>query len=182
MRRSKDLTKPKTHEKIVKLPISKFIDVKFREYAIYVLTSRGIPDFFDALTPVQRYIFKNTPLSYIKTLSVVGNVMSDGYHHGDCLKYDTKINLADGTQVTIGEWFEKYPGAILLVKSIDKNKQEVIGIAHSPRIGQETDEYLELELENGETIKCTKNHPFFVNGAWVHAENLKENDDIHTVS
>ena len=162
----RDLTKPKVKEKIIKLPISKFIDSKFRDYAIYVLESRGIPSFYDALTPVQRYILKNLPTSFNKSLTVVGKCIQDGYHHGDCLDYDTKINLADGTQITIGKWFEEYPEAILLVKSINENNQEVIGI----------------ELENGEIIKCTKNHPFYVNGKWIKAENLQENDDIHTLS
>ena len=69
--------------KTVKLPISKFIDQKFREYSLYVLTSRGIPSFYDALTPVQRYILMNSPQNFTKTLSVVGDSIKDGYHHGD---------------------------------------------------------------------------------------------------
>jgi hypothetical protein len=178
----RDLTKSRVKEKIIRLPISKFIDTKFRGYAIYVIEQRGIPNFYDALTPVQRYILKNTPVSFTKSLSVVGKVIQDSYHHGDCLDYNTKINLADGTYITIGKWFENYPDAILMVKSIDEDENEVVGFAHSPRIGQETDEYLEIELENGEVIKCTKNHPFYVNGKWVKAEDLKESDDIHTLS
>jgi len=69
--------------KIIKLPISKMVDIKFREYALYVLANRGIPSFYDALTPVQRYILMNSPLSFTKTLSVVGDSIKDGYHHGD---------------------------------------------------------------------------------------------------
>lgn len=81
--KSKDLTKPKRKEKVIRLPISKFIDSKYRDYAVYVLEQRGIPNFYDALTPVQRYILKNTPTNYVKTLTVVGKVIADGYHHGD---------------------------------------------------------------------------------------------------
>jgi DNA gyrase/topoisomerase IV subunit A len=73
----------KDKEKIIKLPVSKFINTKFRDYAVYVLESRGIPDFFDALTPVQRYILENSPTSFQKSLSVIGKVIADGYHHGD---------------------------------------------------------------------------------------------------
>ena len=69
--------------KEIKLPISKFVDTKFRDYAVYVLESRGIPSFYDALTPVQRYILMNSPTSFGKTLSVVGKSIEDGYHHGD---------------------------------------------------------------------------------------------------
>jgi len=79
----RDLTKPKQKEKIIRLPISKFIDSKYRDYAVYVLEQRGIPNFYDALTPVQRYILKNTPTSFVKSLTVIGKVIGDGYHHGD---------------------------------------------------------------------------------------------------
>jgi len=80
---ARDLTKTRKKEKIVHLPISKFIDTKFRDYAVYVLEQRGIPNFYDALTPVQRYILKNSPTSFQKTLSVVGKSIQSGYHHGN---------------------------------------------------------------------------------------------------
>ena len=75
--------KSQIKQKIVKLPISKFIDTKFRDYSVYVLEARGIPSFYDSLTPVQRYILMNSPISFTKTLSVVGKSIEDGYHHGD---------------------------------------------------------------------------------------------------
>lgn len=78
---NKDIKKKK--EKIIKLPISKFVDSKFRDYCIYVLNQRGIPNFYDALTPVQRFILKNAPSTYSKTLTLVGKAIQDGYHHGD---------------------------------------------------------------------------------------------------
>lgn len=83
MIKAKDLTKKHKKEQIIKLPVSKFIDSKFRDYAVYVLESRGIPNFYDALTPVQRYILKNSPTSFQKSLSIIGKVIADGYHHGD---------------------------------------------------------------------------------------------------
>lgn len=69
--------------KIIRLPISKHIDVNFRNYALYVLESRGIPGWEDALTNVQRIILQNAPSSFDKTLSLVGDCFKDGYHHGD---------------------------------------------------------------------------------------------------
>lgn len=80
MPRQKNLLKK---EKIIRLPISKFLDTKYRDYAVYVLEQRGIPSFYDALTPVQRFILKNAPTSYNKSLTVVGKCIQDGYHHGD---------------------------------------------------------------------------------------------------
>lgn len=79
----KKVVKEEKKIKTISLPISKLIDTKFRDYAVYVLESRGIPSFYDALTPVQRYILMSSPASFNKTLSVVGKSIEDGYHHGD---------------------------------------------------------------------------------------------------
>lgn len=73
----------KNEAKIIPLSISKMIDTKFRDYAVYVLESRGIPNFYDGLTPVQRYILMSSPNSFTKTLTVVGKSIGAGYHHGD---------------------------------------------------------------------------------------------------
>ena len=67
----------------IRLPISKHIDVNFRDYALYVLNNRGIPSFYDGLTNVQKFILQNSPQQFGKTVSVVGNCISAGYHHGD---------------------------------------------------------------------------------------------------
>lgn len=75
--------KENSNNTVIKVPISKFIDTKFREYALYVIESRGIPSFYDGLTDVQRFIIKNTPSKFVKTLSVVGSSIADNYHHGD---------------------------------------------------------------------------------------------------
>jgi len=72
---------PKT--RTIKLPVSKYIDTRFRDYAVYVLESRGIPCFYDALTPVQRYILMSAPTTFQKTLTLVGKAIESGYHHGD---------------------------------------------------------------------------------------------------
>lgn len=180
MARQRDLTKPK--DTIIKLPISKFVDTKYRDYAIYVLEARGIPSFYDALTPVQRFILKNSPVAFNKSLTVVGKCIQDGYHHGDCIFETTKINLSGGGQIEIGDWYKKYPNEKLLIKAKDSDDNECVGIGHSPRIGQETDEYYEIELENGEIIKCTSNHPFFVDGKWVKTEDLLEGDDLFALN
>jgi DNA gyrase/topoisomerase IV subunit A len=73
----------KSNDSIIELPISKFIDTKFRDYSIYTITSRGIPNFYDALTPVQRFILKSTNTTFDKTLTVVGKSIAAGYHHGN---------------------------------------------------------------------------------------------------
>jgi DNA gyrase/topoisomerase IV subunit A len=66
------------------LSISDQINKQYRTYALYVLQSRGIPNFYDALTPVQRLILENSPGKFNKTIGLVGEVIKTGlYHHGD---------------------------------------------------------------------------------------------------
>jgi DNA gyrase/topoisomerase IV subunit A len=66
------------------LSITDQINQKYRDYALYVLQSRGIPNFYDSLTPVQRIIIENSPNSFNKTIGLVGEVIRTGlYHHGD---------------------------------------------------------------------------------------------------
>lgn len=162
------------------ITITEQIDEDYRSYALYVIQSRGIPNFYDSLTPVQRLILLNAPTNFKKTVGVVGEVFATGlYHHGDCLHGDTKIGLADGSQIKIKDWYAKNPECDLIVSCIDEETgEETFGLGHSPRIGQITDELVEIELENGEIIKCTKNHPFYVDSKWVKAEDLTEDMDI----
>lgn len=66
------------------ISISDQINEKYKEYALYVLQSRGIPNFYDSLTPVQRIILENSPSQFSKTIGLVGEVIRTGlYHHGD---------------------------------------------------------------------------------------------------
>ena len=67
-----------------KITIQDQINTDYRKYALYVIQSRGIPNFYDGLTPVQRLIVEYSPTSFNKTLSVVGAVFQTGlYRHGD---------------------------------------------------------------------------------------------------
>ena len=64
--------------------ISDQINRQYRTYALYVLQSRGIPNFYDGLTPVQRLVLENSPSKFNKTIGLVGEVIKTGlYHHGD---------------------------------------------------------------------------------------------------
>jgi len=69
--------------KILNLGVSTHIEENFREYAIYTLENRGIPNFYDSLTNVQRIILHNAPKTFNKTMSLIGAAISSGYHHGD---------------------------------------------------------------------------------------------------
>lgn len=78
---------------IIKKTITDHINKDYREFAIYSLESRGIPSFFDSLTPVQRFIIQNAPTQFQKTLKIVGDCISDDYHHGDASLSNAINNL-----------------------------------------------------------------------------------------
>lgn len=164
---------------ITKVDIKEHINTDFKTYSMYVIQSRGIPNFYDSFTPVQRLILQMAPDKFQATVALVGQVMATGlYHHGDCLDYDTEINLADGSKLKIGEWCDLYPDMSLFVKCVDDDNIETISIGHSPRIGQVTDEVYEIEFEDGSIEICTGNHPFKIGNDWVETKNLKKNDDV----
>jgi DNA gyrase/topoisomerase IV subunit A len=67
--------------------ITECLDTDYREYGLYSLYLRGIPNFFDGLKPVQRKIYhsvleiaKDKPK---KVLEIIGRLYANGYHHGD---------------------------------------------------------------------------------------------------
>jgi intein/homing endonuclease len=87
--------------------------------------------------------------------------------------------LTDGTFIKINDWCNNYSNLKLDLVSFDEKRQEFVkGIGHSPRVGQITNEEIEIELENGEIFKCTANHPFLTKRGWVNAEDLNDEDDI----
>jgi len=92
------------------ITISEQIDVQFRNYALYVIQSRGIPNFYDSLTPVQRLILEYSPTTLKKTIGVIGEVFSTGlYHHGDMSMSKAISKLAKpfgcSDQILIGDGF-----------------------------------------------------------------------------
>lgn len=93
-----------------RITISEQINQDYRKYALYVIQSRGIPNFYDALTPVQRLILQNSPSIFKKTVGVIGEVFSTGlYHHGDSSLSQAISKLARpfscSDQILLGDGF-----------------------------------------------------------------------------
>jgi hypothetical protein len=169
------------------MTITEFLSNEYKEFAFYTIENRAIASLVDGLKPVQRKImnasigvWKTGSEKHLKVFQLSGIVASTQYyHHGDCLDPDTEILLSDGTLIKIYEWFKNYPEKELKVVSFDENNNRFCeAIGHSPRIGNISKEEIEIEMENGEIIKCTPNHPFLTNRGWINAEDLNENDEI----
>jgi len=66
------------------IDVKEQVNTYFKKYALYVIQARGIPNFYDGLTPVQRLVLLNAPEKNEGTIGLVGSVMKTGlYHHGD---------------------------------------------------------------------------------------------------
>lgn len=131
------------------ISISNQIDDEYRKYALYVIQSRGIPNFYDSLTPVQRLILQNSPSVFKKTLGVVGEVFSTGlYHHGDSSLSQAMSKLARpfgcAEQILLGDGFFGSP--VNPAASAPRYTQ----IKISPKYKELIEKYKDLNVPNEE--------------------------------
>jgi DNA gyrase/topoisomerase IV subunit A len=119
-----------------RLTITEHIDINFREYAFYTLEHRGIPDWHDCLTNVQRMILLCAPKTFQKTNSLIGSVTESGYSHGDASLANAIARLAKPHSVAesllegdgnFGTPFKDHPAAPRYTSvKLNKNSLEII--------------------------------------------------------
>ena len=119
-----------------RLTITEHIDINFREYAFYTLEHRGIPDWHDSLTNVQRMIILCAPKTFQKTNSLIGSVTESGYSHGDASLANAIARLAKPHSVAesllegdgnFGTPFQDHPAAPRYTSvKLSKNTLELI--------------------------------------------------------
>lgn len=90
-----------------------------------------------------------------------------------CFTGETKLLLPDGRKVSFLELFEEKEE--VFVNSFDFQKQELVKArGYDVRCTKEVTELVEVELENGEAVRCTPDHWFLTQSAgYVEACNLK---------
>lgn len=90
-----------------------------------------------------------------------------------CFTGETKLLLPDGRKVSFLELFAEKEE--VFVNSFDFQKQELVKArGYDVRCTKEVTELVEVELENGETVRCTPEHWFLTQSAgYVEACNLK---------
>ena len=160
--------------------VGSYLESEHRNFAIYTLQQRAIP-FFNGMKPVQqRCLWQLRNINkYEKVAKLTGQVMAI-HPHGDCLSYDTEVLLSDGNYIKIGEWVENNPDKELLIVAFDREKQEYVTTQAKPTNGKVVDEIIEIEFENGATIKTSLDHKFLLDDGvtYIEAENLTENMTI----
>jgi hypothetical protein len=132
------------------ITIKRQIDQGYRSYALHVIESRGIPNWYDSLTNVQRILIDNSPSSFNKTLSVVGAAISAGYHSGDASLVSTINRLARpfncAEPIMIGDGFFGCP------VSPNAASARYTSVRLNPKIKQIVDRYYHLNRKNEEDV------------------------------
>ncbi len=104
----------------------------------------------------------------------------EGDSAGGCFSGDTKVALADGRSLSFKKLIEEHNKGIRnFVFTINQNGEVVITDLIEPRVTKKDVELIEIELDNGEKIKCTKDHLFMTrNGNYTKAIELKNDDSL----
>jgi len=83
------------------LPLAKFAERSYLEYAMSVVMGRALPDVADGQKPVQRRILYAmhelglyAPARHVKSARVVGDVLGKYHPHGDTAAYDALVRQA----------------------------------------------------------------------------------------
>ena len=164
--------------KIDNLQASEVVEDAYNRYAKHVNINRALPSVRDGLKPVQRRI--------IATIIKSGNhgaLHSSSAIVGDCMKCftgDTEVKTLDG-DIRLDELIKDFNGKKIWSKSLDN--RDILTNIKNVFITKEVTELLELEFEDGYTVKCTPDHRFLTNNrGWVEAKDLNEDDDFSFIN
>ena len=96
-----------------------------------------------------------------------------------CFAGDTKIALLDGTEKTIAELAETYAGRSFEVYAVTPRGEVVPARAHSAIRTGVQEKVVEVELDNGERVRCTPTHLWMLrDGSYRKAAHLKPGDSL----
>jgi len=148
--------------------------------------------------------------SFRKCAGIVGEVLKEYHPHGDAAVYDTLVRMAqpwsmryqlvlgqgnfgcftgdtvikllDGTEKTFAELAQLPADETFNVYSINAAGKVVIGEGRNARITRRDAGLVEVELDNGETLRCTPDHRFMLrDGSYKQARDLTSDDSLMPV-
>jgi len=96
-----------------------------------------------------------------------------------CFSGDTKISLLDGREVSLEQLQKEVGTSEFWVYSVTPDGRIVPGRAHSLKRTRQAAEIVEVEIDNGEKIKCTPDHKFMLrDGMYREANQLQPGDSL----
>jgi Intein splicing domain/Protein of unknown function (DUF935) len=97
-----------------------------------------------------------------------------------CFTYDVEVSQLDGTEVPIGEMAERHArGEEQWVYSCTRDGRVVPGRVTNAWKTSDSASLVEVELDNGEKVKCTPAHPWMMrDGTYRRAAELRPGDSL----
>ncbi len=92
-------------------------------------------------------------------------------HNAPCFVKGTKVTLADGSTKNIEDIV---PGDVVCTFDLKNNevKNNIVNAVYSKKVNK----IIEYKFDNGETIRCTPDHPIYVDGkGWASFDSLLSN-------
>jgi DNA polymerase III alpha subunit len=124
------------------------------------------------LSDVKHLKFAKYFLTEKKIIDVTKDKLLIGNGRG-CFVPGTRVKMANGVFTPI----EKVKVGESIIDAYGKEQTVLNCLEYNC-----SEEILELEFENGKTVRCTKDHEFLTgNRGWVKAEDLTEEDDIKSI-
>lgn len=160
------------------ISIKDYTNTCYKEYSLYVLQQRAIPNYIDGFKVVQRkLIYAALDSARNKKIKVaeLGSSLSS------CVSGDTEIYI-NGVCTTIGEYYNVWSENDVIftfnAENLETQQSKVLDVVkHSPK------ELFILELEDGNILEVTKEHLVMTKDrSWQMVVNLLPTDEVLSVS
>jgi RecA/RadA recombinase len=135
--------------------------------------AKQLKSLFRMVTP--HLTLKDIPMVVVNHVYATQEMYSKMVVSGGCVDGSTEIRMADKTFKRIDQM---EPG--MFVETIDGPK-EVLYSWNPETLEEGTPESYEVTFEDGSTIICSHDHPFFVNGLQTPLHDIKEGTSVDTV-
>lgn len=154
-------------QKIDSISYKDFLENNMREYGVYVVENRAIPDIHDGLKPVQRRILWS---AYNMGAKSSGSTYKTARISGDCFAKGTPISTPNGKvaieNLRVGDTVltSRGPNIVTRLFYNEKGKSGVLTLADGKYV----------VCTPGQEVKVKVGEKFF----WKRVDELKEGDEI----
>ncbi len=160
---------PNKNEKMTEGKEGKNVHLEHLEDRVIDLGSRGAEQSLDFLNKIGSNLSGSAEKPYNIT------VKWDG-----CVHPETILKTTEG-DMSINEIINSSKEINVITFNLETLEDEE-NLAYKPRVNNNNKNWIEVILENGESVITTEDHEFYTtNRGWVPAKLLNENDDIKTL-
>lgn len=156
------------------ISIKDYTNTCYKEYSLYVLQQRAIPNYIDGFKVVQRKLIC-AALDLARNKKV--KVAELGSSLSSCVSKDTEI-IINGACTTIGEYYNVWSENDVILafseESLEQKEASVLNVTCKP-----PKELFILELEDGTTLEITSEHLVMTKSrSWQKVSDLTTDDEV----